>query len=692
MLTAKSHFFVNPKSIVQNANQAFGPVNGDEANKYRVASLFTIQNDELAYAICKGVVLIQPQTGNMDKVNLILKPFEQPIKGLDIKYFVYRGLKKSDFFTNDDKIVESNEDASELIKKINETFMSFYSDESSIPDFESKFIGYSPLLLNSVSLSSLFFKTSNYIMVDDVEVESEDSAYDLPLIEAGKSIGRFAAGSCGIDVVLDYGDYELIDKSSEFDFNLEYARSVDVVIDITETTDTYQKKLMKEQVVQFIDVAAFYGMHHSENGVVNLVNLRKETPLKTDEIYKQLLNNFYTKNNWYVFIQSDRNRSYNFYGNYNIDGSGANDIFKGVTERNLIEGVYGTHGWPIIIENSPQIHDGTMNTLCFQLVSENNPNSVLYGQIVGFENDQIYNFYNSKSLNNTNIEIRKTNSILLSIPCFDNGSKSNVSHFSRLIYNGNGYQCLSAESEYVNVSFLDEKFRQIDSSSVLKGVAESAFSTICYKKINLNSQINFNAQSVSSYQSVKVFDKVDLISRITYLTKALEVLSFPVMAQGNVNTLSTNYSTQTESLTVSQNLDDLNLNFKLMPFYIGDRAIVGIYIEYANSFPNFYCLGLSQNENQNVLDVIQSSELTNSSFYFVAETDNSDFISSENIAYRVFKLAVIGESVEGELNMVKIEPEVLIYTIDERIYFSEDYSKYLKIEFPSLNYTISKTI
>ncbi|HUC83472.1 MAG TPA: hypothetical protein VMR70_21345, partial [Flavisolibacter sp.] len=86
----QSHFFIDPSGVTQVAAQAFGPVAGNEANEFRLTSGFSCNGTAKAFAICKGIVLVQPQAGNTGKVNLVLRPFTQPFPGLNIKYFVYR--------------------------------------------------------------------------------------------------------------------------------------------------------------------------------------------------------------------------------------------------------------------------------------------------------------------------------------------------------------------------------------------------------------------------------------------------------------------------------------------------------------------------------------------------------------------------------------------------------------------------
>lgn len=90
-----SHFFIqSPSTLTQTVAQGFGP---SSATEFNVTSRFAFTAKTKAFAVCKGLVLVQPNGTNL--VNVILKPYKQPIPGLNIKYFVYRGLSKDEFFT-----------------------------------------------------------------------------------------------------------------------------------------------------------------------------------------------------------------------------------------------------------------------------------------------------------------------------------------------------------------------------------------------------------------------------------------------------------------------------------------------------------------------------------------------------------------------------------------------------------------
>ena len=87
----KSHFFTTLNSFTQSIDQCFGPVNGNLVNEFQVTSKFTITSGVKAFACCKASVLVQPQIGNTGKVNLVLRPFTQPMQEISINTLCIEG-------------------------------------------------------------------------------------------------------------------------------------------------------------------------------------------------------------------------------------------------------------------------------------------------------------------------------------------------------------------------------------------------------------------------------------------------------------------------------------------------------------------------------------------------------------------------------------------------------------------------
>ncbi|NQX86023.1 MAG: hypothetical protein HRT67_08975 [Flavobacteriaceae bacterium] len=345
-LHPQSHFYINGSDFTQSAEQAFGAVNNTQ---FRTTTTISFNGDKNIYALCNGTVFLQPQSNDSNKVNIILRPFKQPIKGINIKYIIYRGLNKIDFIDNG-KIAGSETSGSGFVRYIWSEFNRFYVEEDSetVPEFLANFIGY-PFTSEQLSqqddshlIDRYFFKIASFF---DEEATEEDptTAYEFPVVPRGLHLGS-ATEQVGIDIILNNGDYFIENDPNPFQLNLAYARLASYTLDTSTESDNFKKKLLKEASTQFIDIVAFYGLHANGKGKLFVTNDDGTETTLTDksDIY-QKLENFVTKNNFYIYLQANRQRSYNFYENYQYSDTNLNNIKVGAEEDNLNEDVFGTN-------------------------------------------------------------------------------------------------------------------------------------------------------------------------------------------------------------------------------------------------------------------------------------------------------------------------------------------------------------
>lgn len=95
LLVSNSHFYIESSggnSFNQLESQKFGAIS---ESQFRTTSQISFIGLKKVFAICQGQIFIVPQEGSTTKVNLILRPYRQPIRELPIKYFIYRGLKEA---------------------------------------------------------------------------------------------------------------------------------------------------------------------------------------------------------------------------------------------------------------------------------------------------------------------------------------------------------------------------------------------------------------------------------------------------------------------------------------------------------------------------------------------------------------------------------------------------------------------
>ncbi|MFN3444878.1 MAG: hypothetical protein ACK44D_03990, partial [Bacteroidia bacterium] len=510
------HFFITPENFTASPTEFFGPIN---TNQYRTTTHFTSANNAKAFAICKGHVLITPQidAGGAEVenvVNVVLKPAEQPLQGLPIKYVIYRGLQLSSFF-DDGKVIQTGTD---LINKVQADFVSLHGNSGEVI-FTADQLGYFSVGATgwegSKKLSSAFFKVTD-------SSEPPEQAYELPLVQAGESIGLFIDDTCGIDVVLDYGDYELPASELAFDFSLDFARKATNSIDLANVSGgAFAQKVTREQIFQFIDVAAIYGAAQQQGLSVSSIdaqgNLKTETG---DNIFSLITSKFTTKNNWYIYIQSDRQRSYNFYGNYTI-GSTTNNLYYGAAANTLAAYSYGTQSWPLLILNAAQNHSNSSYKLYVKLLTDNNKSTRLYVGCGGYDNAEKNNFGTAKTLVNdpthADYEAGLTQTIELSTAATgSNGSKQPVCSVLSMVYNGKAYSINLGEQPSIptidNITKgkpLDEIWYLINYQQVQTETNNSDIKADLNTKLQVTQQVIDNSSEITySYNQYRCKDQL----------------------------------------------------------------------------------------------------------------------------------------------------------------------------------------
>jgi len=688
----KSHFFTDPATISQSAAQAFGPVS---ENEFNLTAKFTSSGAQ-AFAICKGVVLVQPQAGNV--VNLILRPYEQPINGLNIRYFIYRGLNKSDFFSGENVLADGSE-VSGFIKGINKSFAGFYKNEN-VPPFLAKYIGFDPTNQNAnLPLDQFFFKETEYVDSAGQFIEKEDTAFELPMIAKGTSLGHFINGECGIDVVLNYGDYQLPSPNAEFNFDLNYARAASANINLASITDEFRKKLVREQITQFLDIAAFYGFH-AANGSVNI----NGTETKGEAIYTAAASKFSTKNRLYLYIQSDRCRSYNFYKNYLINNTGLESLKLGTVEATLNEVVYATNGWPLLIDEAAHTPASANNSLFLQLVTDNGANSMFYGQVATVVAAK-ENFLNAEALKAPNATDGTpslfTKTIQLLNPAVADGNNSlNIASFNILIYQGYTYPyILGQETDDQNVTtnvlglpnFFDDVFDQLNATPLLKATENSDYAVLSSQKVKLISHYHDKTQlGISAVQTLNINDVIEtddpltpLLKRVTYITEAVAVLNSALSVTGTLtpDTKSNPSVSGAVGNSKTYQLPDAFYH-SLQVFTDGTQTITGLQLLAKDgSTPNKIILGLTQSENDLLKALITTNNLINSRLFLIdLFEDSNELMAPENISYQKYKAGIVGETPTGELKLYLPATDVMVYSIDSKYHFTSSYSKYLKMK------------
>ncbi|MGC4042036.1 MAG: hypothetical protein QM710_14925 [Flavobacterium sp.] len=386
----KSYFFTESTVAAQaSSTGAYGPENGNSITKFNITTIFPL-TDKKAYAVTSGQVLIVPQSA--DKVNVFIKPLKNIDIGIPIKYFVYRGLKKELFIKTDNTILNYSETAlTPFMKKVWKDLIAFNGwttpPATSTPPIPATLFGFNATEPADTRIDSKFFN----VYADD-ETDT-NKVYNLPIVEAGQYFGEFVDDEGGFEIVLNDGFYYQEKSDTGFEFDMTYARASKMVLDIANisTDPDISEKIYRENVQKFLDPAAFYGAHitEKEKGEIKVIDNSAKYSSKND-IYNNIISKFYNKHKVYLYIQSNRARSYDF------DGSIGNDPMKIGLPGNLSPALYETNSWPIIIREDQQTHtnsqlaDKGFNDLTFQLKFKTvNKNATLYCSHGNLANEDI---------------------------------------------------------------------------------------------------------------------------------------------------------------------------------------------------------------------------------------------------------------------------------------------------------------
>lgn len=700
-LRPESQFYVDTAVAIGNPI-SFGKISSTEFSTTSVISFSEVCK---VYAICKGQVFIQPMSGagNEGKVNLILRPFKQPINGLAIKYFIYRGLRKSDFFA-DGKLLATNQTESKLVEKVNTEYDNFYKNRDDKPEFFlASFLGYRELTDTAQNetdlLDEYFFKIS--------DTETDKVAFELPMVERGMLLG-IAESTLGIDVVLNEGDFFMKYDPNPFQLNLKYARAKEYVLKVNQSNTSYRQKLVRESASMFMDIAAFYGLHAQGGGKV-YTNASTEPLTKAANIYG-LIKNFSTAKTTYLYIQSNRQRSYDFYGNYQVEDT--TNIKVGTDASNLTKETFGVkEDWAVKAFNGA-------NQITIQLTTDNYTDAAVYVK-TGILNRNIthedYYLRNDNILQkpstdpNVTVDVNYTKPITFDV--IKTGTENvPICNFIQLICETKKLLVQQEEvtntdtniTETVNyyLKDIDDVFGMIDESPVIQNKQDRELHYVVDQNLLL---VNFNnatgGKDIATVTSKRTQDIIqknedETLSRVSY-----ETLLHHIRQSNNTFTESLSaYSDNTNSGTIHYDKNKNNFYQPEAPYYLktqvftdsqSGNTVTGLTLEVqTGGLPSKKLLGLTYDENQLYLTILSEKDTStnvkkynNAKFYLKNLLGNEEdyYTTTEGVKYRLYELYLIAEDREGKIALLKPTKPVQVSTIDQCVFATQEYSKYVPL-------------
>ncbi|MBI3234599.1 MAG: hypothetical protein HYZ42_11255, partial [Bacteroidetes bacterium] len=368
----------------------YGPVLSDPTHKYVISANMQLSGVAKAFACQDALLIVVPQEGNANLVNVILRP----ITGLDIEfqpvqYYVYRGLLLSSFVLNGEVTPSNATTNSELIKNFWTNWTNYKT--------ETSYTGQDPKPREAFGYDTIVNLADN-ILIENIFNNTTATARAIKVSE-GEWIGDFyydANEKISFEIITGSNHNFDIDSNNPdyLRMDLKYFRQTKHVVDVsninpvsgtlTAEQEAFKMKVRREEILSYIDPAAFFGMyyHHGilERYLDSSGTIQKRKKKKQD-LYNDIVAKFKTKNTVYLDIRSEYGYSYNFYENYQISVNSISGVVLKIKTDSMTDFYNHTYDqikWPII--GGPMLPNNKSECvveLQFRVGNEN-PNPILY--------------------------------------------------------------------------------------------------------------------------------------------------------------------------------------------------------------------------------------------------------------------------------------------------------------------------
>ena len=663
------HFFIDHNSLpIQDPINTFGVDGNNPMDKFNITSQFLLTAEKVkAFACQDGLMIVQQSLVNSSLVNIILKPvnsLQVPYKS--IRYYIYRGVRK-DSFINGTAITPQAVNNTETIARIWETWEHYKTttNQPALADPAPECFGYDNSLAGSLNVRNVYDNSQEVRAI---------------YVQEGEWIGNFGNEfPIGFEII--------IEENNTLNIDLDYLRAGKFHIDVTGLTDL-ELKAKREQVLSFIDPAAFFGIHYDVGVKISTYdgNVKTTETKKRDEIYSFLVSKFATKNTVYLDIRSECGYSYNFYENYG-DNLG-NNIKVGNSLTMPTAQNYSTNGWPILMINNSFTTANNKNNIKINLRIDDNTKPILF-----FENtklisdDNNFRFIEDTKILNGADEWSKDLSFVF--PNTENGAvKENIAYYIQLNYFRQEYNPVSPNTVLKNENYFNSAFCPIDLPDL--GNVGITFQMVFNSDLNFVIGILPNSNDIFSNVGYNgAFwdnDRVLFYSRSIFPSKMTGKF-YPKSNNGNVNKFSLNNKHFDLSFK-----KDVDIYCKVLQEETGNNQYTpfkSISISRYDDFPNtkecLLLLGIKIDEWQSLMDVAdaidQTTQLSNLStkhyrYLFLEEDLPSPKTDKDGRLFRKFKLKVQGIAPNGESAIIAPSNDIFLYTRDGFCFTSKEFAEY----------------
>ena len=648
--------------------KSYGPVSGTPNTKYNVTSRFVVTGDPKAFACQTGRILVIQSQVAPDLVNVILKPNDSlQIRFSKIRYYIYRGLKKSSFISGTDIKPESDLDKSDFIRKLWIDVRTFQSRFSVISDPSPETFGYwDPPLSGGLDVDTLF------------HVLDPDTSLVFNFVKEGDWMGNFK-NDCGFEIIIER-------ETEKIDLNhvAKESHEIDVsTLPATTPTENFKIKTEREKVLNYIDPAAFWGLYFRA-GIFHWNSaISSNERIKELDFYNKIISKYSTKNVVYLDIRSERGRSYNFYG---TDGQ----IHFDKQDSSLVFQDYETQKWPIIIKSFPA-SPTELKELQFSFEYHTDSNVIEDDRALSaycfFQNDKRGYFFSSDKLFQPSLTAPGGTSLSVTIPIKHIPVNSLPLPTDFLpIANYYKVQTLSNQLQPI-VQYFNNLWKADRVTSVV--LNHTSAKNYCYWNVSSKSQIvNLIGKNL---KDIVIRNRIvfDLGHNTAGDPKARRLFQAVVTASNEenqslvINSLKNGFENTLTKNNYYRSLYD-NVNFQIYKGKITDGITTIDTLTFNNSSDyelkqSYFQLGIMEEEyNRLFYDVDVEPNPLPSPLHIPLDAQNS-FLHLEEIAtanttiFRKYKLGIRFEDNTGTLQIKFPSTDVIVYSVDGLFFFSKEY-------------------
>ena len=657
------HYFIEAtKLTTQDSADAYGPVSNDLTNKFNITSKFQLSTSAKAFACQDSMMIVQQSADDPSLVNAILKPIEGlKIHFSSVKYFVYRGILKNGFIS-DNLVTPKAASNSEFIKRFWDEWENYktQSNQPDLPDPTPQSFGYDSTLDDSLNLENIYDR-------------SQTDVRSL-FVKEGEWIGNFSSSHTGFEVVLE---------TDSFAPDLAYLRANSYQVDVTGLSGL-NLRAKREQILSFIDPAAFFGLHYDVGINISEDSGGKKTIVKKkeNELYT-LLEKFHSRNRVYIDIRSEKGYSYNFYQNY---GDANGNLLKVKTDStsDFVDNLYYTNSWPLFFDSNP-MGTGSLNKIKLKLRIDDNIKPILF-----FQNTELLDKSNqsrfiedNKLLDGTSTEWSKA--LGFQFPNTGTGtSKKNIPYYIKLHYLRQEYNAVSPETVLKNDSYFNTVFCPIDLPNLanidykLQHVSNPDPSFLSGYLPNVSKRFSYMAKTGCFWDKDKVAFYAQTMFQHENTQQFYRDVPIGIGASEVFNLEGFNFQGEFGKHTFLH--QDLAIAFETRVQDLSGGTLENIKlikINFYNGIPSakegILVLGITQAELI-ALKNITSLSHQHHRYLYLEEATGSPFTDTNGENYRKFSLKLQGWKSDGKAKIQAPPTEIFVYTLNGTVFTSKEFA------------------